>query len=264
MRYYLSLIIVSSLLLMNACKKEPIDPVAPEAGSGKIKVTFSHYVNGVPLVKDSMMYTNAASNLYEVNEVKWFLSDLTFYNHDGTKVLVDDVTDKHYVDLDIASTQTWDISDPIPEGTYDSVTFIFGFTPQKNISYMFPNPPEMNMAWPDILGGGYHYMQLNGKWKDLTNAEQNFRFHMGIGRVITVTDTTYNHNHFKATLPASSFTITKDQNIEINIRMNIESWFGTPTPYDFNYWGPDIMENQPAMATIKANGWDVFSIGYIH
>ena len=258
-----SLLIIAGLTLLAACKKDPPDPSEPETETGKITVTFSHHANGSALNKDSMMYLNAAGNPYEINEIKYFISDLTLYKT-GTAFLVDDWTDKHYVDIDIPSTLTWNVYDPIPVGTYDSITFVFGFTPQKNISYMFVNPPEVNMMWPDFLGGGYHYMMMNGKWTDNTSVIRNFRTHLGIGRVIGGGDTTFVHNNFTARIPGSSFTLSKDQTREINIVMNIESWFATPVIYDHNVYGPDIMENQAAMSIISGNGKDAFTIGYIH
>lgn len=41
--------------------------------------------------------------------------------------------------------------------------------------------------------------------------------------------------------------------------MNTNSWFTTPTKWDFNQWSIMIMQNQAAMQTIKINGADVFS-----
>ena len=45
--------------------------------------------------------------------------------------------------------------------------------------------------------------------------------------------------------------------------MNIESWFTTPHNFDFNYWGGNVMQNQQALQTIKENGHDIFTVGYI-
>ena len=48
-----------------------------------------------------------------------------------TKKLIADWTDNHYVDIDIPSTLTWDVYDDIASGSYDSISFIFGFTAEK-------------------------------------------------------------------------------------------------------------------------------------
>ena len=132
---------------------------------------------------------------------------------------------------------------------------------------MFVNPPEDKMMWPDILGGGYHYMMINGKWLDENNEKQFYNFHMGIGQLYkgdTINyDSIYDYvqNYFEVILPNSAFTLEPNGTKTIEIIMNIESWFETPHIFDFNYWGGAIMEVQPAMQMAKENGFDVFTIG---
>lgn len=260
--YLLSLIIACVSLLGVKCHDEPPEPTEPE--TGKIIFRFTHYVDGLPLVKDSMMYVNEAGNQYEVNEIKYFISDVVLHKSDGSDFMIDDWTDIYYVDNDIASTLTWNVYDEIPAGTYDSISFRFGIISAKNHSYMFVNPPEVNMMWPDFLGGGYHYMMLNGKWIDTLLQVENLNTHLGIGRVIIGSDTTFVDNSFHVKLPGSSFSSSKDQSVEIEIIMNIESWYKTPYTYDHNQYGQNIMENEEAMSKIAANGYDVFTVGYIH
>ena len=63
---------------------------------------------------------------------------------------------------------------------------------------MFVNPPEVNMMWPDVLGGGYHYLMLNGKWKTPENNEK-FMWNHKIYRKISLTNRIHlilKRNHF--------------------------------------------------------------------
>ncbi len=217
-----------------------------------------------------MMYVNTAGNPYEVNQLMYFISDVRLHKSDGTTKLIEDWKDINYVDIDIPSTLTWSVYDDIPAGTYDSITFVFGITAEKNKSYMFVNYPEVNMMWPEVLGGGYHYMMLNGKWRDTINNIENFNFHLGIGQLyksnaIDCVDSIYAfvQNYFNVNLPNSSFTLGKNTTREIEIIMNIDSWFKTPHIYDHNYWGGNIMQIQPAMQMAKENGFDVFTTGTI-
>lgn len=254
-------------LFTSSCR----DRVQPEnlPESGHIRLKFLHYVDGKPLQRDTMKYVNAAGNSYEINEVMYFISDVRLSNSDGTKKLISDWKDIHYVDIDIPSTLTWDIFDDIPAGSYDSITFIFGITAEKNKSFMFVNYPEARMMWPDVLGGGYHYMMINGKWRDPGGKKQLFNFHLGIGQLyrsnVIVPDSIYAfvQNYFTVLLPNSSFTIEPGSTREIDIIMNIESWFTTPHDFDFNYWGGTIMQIQPAMQMAKENGYDVFTVGAV-
>lgn len=269
LKYHIPVVVFFAFVLLLACCK-PHEDEPPAAETGHITFKFLHKVSGLPLQKDTMMYVNAADNQYEVNMLMYFISDVTLYKSDGTKKVIDDWKDINYIDIDIPSTLTWDVYDSIPAGTYDSITFVFGITAEKNQSYMFVNPPESNMAWPDVLGGGYHYMMLNGKWIDTLSQVENFRFHMGIGQLyksnVIVVDSIYAfvQNYFTVSLDNSSFTLGNDETREIEIIMNIESWLTTPHDYDFNYWGADIMQNQAAMQTVKENGCDVFTMGSIN
>lgn len=259
------------LLLISAvsgCKKDPELPPATEE-KGCITLKFSHEIDGNPLVTDSLMYTNAAGNEYLVNEIQYFISEVVLHASDGTTVTLNSGSDIHYIDTDIPSTWEWVLPDSVKAGNYTSVSFIFGISEAKNISYMFPNPPERDMAWPEFLGGGYHYMKLNGKWKDTTDQVVPFDFHLGIGQIyaggVVVVDsiTGFVQNYFTVTLDNTSFAINKNARTSVEIRMNVESWFETPHVWDFNYWGSYIMQNQEAMQTAKENGYDVFTIGNI-
>ena len=255
-------------ITMGSCSND--NTPGPVIGnSGHIRFRFLQNVDGQPLQTDTMRYINSAGNHYQVDEVMYFISDVRLSCSDGTKKMISDWKDIHYVDSNIPSTRIWDVFDSIPAGDYDSITFVFGITGEKNKSFMFVNYPEAKMMWPDVLGGGYHYMMLNGKWLDHNGIKQIYNFHLGIGQLyksdVIVPDSIYAfvQNYFSVKLPNSSFTIERDSTTEVEIIMNIESWFKTPHDFDFNYWGGAIMEIQPAMQMAKENGYDVFTTGQI-
>ncbi len=266
-RYLFVLIIISIVFI--TCKKDIIID-EPATETGHITFAFTHYIDGQPLQTDTMKYINAAGNLYQVNDLMYFISDVTFNKSNGSKKIIDEWKDINYIDINIPSTLTWNVYDDIPVGTYDSITFTFGISAEKNKSFMFVNPPEVNMCWPEVLGGGYHYLMINGKWKDSVDFVRNYNFHLGIGQLyksntINCVDSIYAfvQNYFTVNIPNSSFTVEKDKTLSIEIIMNVDSWFETPHIYDHNYWGGDVMQNQPAMQMANENGFDVFTIGII-
>ena len=112
-------------------------------------------------------------------------------------------------------------------------------------------------------------MMINGKWLDEQDEEQLFNFHLGIGQLykgdVINYDSIYAYvqNFFTVKLPDSGFNLKASETKEIEIIMNIDSWFETPHEFDFNYWGGAIMEVQPAMRMAVENGYDVFTTGYI-
>lgn len=265
----ISIVFFWVIVLLSSCSDEPESTPESEKESGHIKFTFTHKVDEKPIQLDTMIYVNSAGNPYEINEIMYFISDVILYKAGGQGLLIDEWKDIHYVELAIPSTLDWEVFDDIPVGTYDSITFVFGIPEEKNESFMFVNPPEDKMMWPDILGGGYHYMMINGKWLDENKEEQFYNFHLGIGQLYKGDEINFDsiyayvQNYFTVSLPGSSFQLNKGQTREIEIIMNVESWFETPHNFDFNYWGGAIMEIQPAMKMGIENGYDVFSIGSI-
>ncbi|MDP1623049.1 MAG: hypothetical protein Q8M08_12010 [Bacteroidales bacterium] len=257
-------ILLLLLAMASSCYKDD-DPI-PDAPSGTVSFTIDHRVNGEPLQLNELKYTNAAGNIYMVNDLMYFISDITFYRNDGSRKVIGAWKEIFYVDEVIPATKTIKFPDKIPTGSYDSISFIFGISEAKNKSFMFVNPPEVIMGWPEVLGGGYHYMMLNGKWKDTTGTVMPFNFHLGIGQLYKGNgyniDSIYAfvQNYFRVTLPGSSFQMADKGNLTFLLTMNIEKWFESPHVYDHNHWGGAIMQRQPAMQMAKENGWDVFSI----
>ncbi|MEA3504363.1 MAG: MbnP family protein [Bacteroidota bacterium] len=235
--------------------------------SGRIVFSFSQKIDGKEIDYDTLKYVNAAGNPYMVNEIQYFISDVRLYNANGNVLLIDEWEDIHYVDTDIESTRQWEMPDEIPAGVYDSISFVFGICEEKNESFMFVNPPNRDMFWPEFLGGGYHYMKLNGKWLPEEGAQTiPFDFHMGIGQIYSG-DTANVHdivgfvqNYFTVSLSNSGFEISEKETKNFDVVMNVEQWFENPEVYDHNIWHGYIMQNQNAMAVARRNGHNVFEI----
>jgi hypothetical protein len=261
----ISLPVLLMLFFMVSCD-DPDNP-SPSGNTGKISIQFSHRYNGEPVEFDTLRYINEAGNLMIFSEIQYFISDVTLHYTDGSSYEINKWKDIHYVDSDIESTMVWNVYDSIPPGNIDSVSFTFGINEVKNQSYIFVNPPESLMFWPDILGGGYHYLKLNGKWLNPQQQLNPFNFHLGIGQVYdnqgNITGFIQNYFRTGAVLPLYSsyaLSIKPNQSSAIALVMNIENWFKTPNTWDFNYWGGDIMQKQQAMHPACENGSDVFTL----
>ncbi len=263
-------LLIALMVIMVSCSKEP-EPEPEPPDTGKITLSFKHYMDGETLQVDTMKYVNTAGNLFLVTEVQYFISDVTLHRSGGMEFIIDDWKDMHYVDNDIPSTMTWEVFDDIPTGQYDFISFTFGISEEKNHSLMFVNPPERDMFWPQVLGGGYHYLKLNGKWKnDTITNNRPFEFHLGIGQIykgdsVYVPDIIiFIHNAFEVVLPTSSFTIAKDVKKDIFIVMNIENWFQNPFVYDMAVNPENTMQYQAAMHIGCMNGKeDAFEVAEI-
>ena len=256
-----------SILFFSSCEKEKISQTNTEAG--KIVFKFNQTYNNQPIIYDSLIYINAAGNKLMINQIQYFISDVTLHKSGGGLKILNSKEFCHYIDKDILSTLTWSPADVIATGAYDSISFTFGISKEKNKTGLFVNPPENNMSWPEMLGGGYHYMKMNLKFQDTTNYLAPFNFHLGIGQIYNSKDSIigFVQNYFNVTLPNSTFVIENGKTKEIQIIMNVESWFKTPHVFDFNQWEMPgmmgIMQNETGMKAACNNGFDVFTIGYI-
>jgi hypothetical protein len=232
----------------------------PDNNYGALSFSFVHQVDGNPILYDTMIYTNIAGNKYEINQVQYFISEIVLYSHSGDSIMFSPLIPWHYVDKDYPNTLIWSPDDKIPAGRYDSISFIFGLSKNNNKSYRFKNPPESIMFWPDVLGGGYHYMKINVRYHNNIGDISNFNCHLGIGQIRNEQKKiiVFIHNYFRVTLPASSFKISKGEISKVEIIMDINKWFGPPDIIDFNNYG-GIMDNQEAMSSICKNGSFAFS-----
>ena len=244
-------IILTLALFMAAC--------TDRINYGDLNLHVLHEVDGTPLVVDAMRYVNEAGNPYLVNEVQWFISNLELEDYNGDCVML---AETWYIDTNIPETHTLRVND-VPLGSYRTLRFTFGLNDADNQSGAFSNPPESNMFWPDELGGGYHYMKLNGKYQNPDDLLAPLAIHLGRGQNASLTE--FYDNSFTIELPIELDVnkVYKGQENSLGIVMNINKWFRNPNIYDFNIDGSAIMQNQDAQTKLKENGQDVFSIKHI-
>ena len=215
-------------------------------------VTFSHQVSGDDLLLYKKDYENAAGNEYRVYKLQYYVSDVKLKTSEGSSI---EVADYHYIDVEDAGT-TSILKTKIDEAEYDSIVFTFGLVDHLNKTNALPAENEnINMAWPVGMGGGYHYMKLEGKYRDSTSSLRSFTTH--IGRLVDSTGTT--NPRFRVSLPLEDFIID-ESNGHIWVVMDINEWFTGSTPYDLIYYRGGIMGNAQAQLHLQENGESVFSV----
>lgn len=249
-------------VLLYSCERGTTDE--PDIAKSGIRVHFDHSIADQPLQFDTLIYQNEAGNDYLVNEIQYFISDIILYHEEKGAYMIDEWKAIHYVDTDIESSRTWEVYDDLSVGNYDSIHFTFGVSEARNISFMYVNAPEKDMFWPEFLGGGYHYLKLNGKWltEDQLIQTTPFNFHLGIGQLYhSYPDSIsgFVHNYFHVSLPASGFSLSAGEIKDLKLTMHVENWFRGPHIYDHDVYGGYIMQNQDAMQRVKENGHNVFT-----
>ncbi len=253
------------LLILYSCTKKNSNENTTST-HGNIIFTFTHKVNGGSLKFDTMLYRTSLGNNYMINDLQYFISRVSVHSVNGTwnDIATDDGI--HYVDANDNNLCTWWVNDILPATTYDTVSFIFGLDDEQNTSNRFPNPPESDMFWPDMMGGGYHYMKLDLKWKNDTMTKSlPFNFHLGIGQMYI--DNSVNpdsiigfvQNFFKVSLPCQLNLMAGGYH-QILLQMNIEKWFDGENAFNFAAYPNGIMQVQEGMFKACLNGKRAFSV----
>lgn len=281
--FFVALLFVSIL----SCEKSN----TTEESHGETVFQINHLIDNESLTTDALIYTNAAGNRYMITEIQWFITNLKLISTDGKEFLVKNQNGESvfYIDTDIPESMNISTGQTFPSGDYSGVKFTFGFDKAENQSHRFVNPPESFMFWPSYLGGGYHYMKLNGKWINKQGHTEPFNFHLGIGQEYydenKTNEVLYNfgrsdnfehcegyqppavlppvtgfiHNYFTVSLE-NAFTIYENQTTTLDLQMHIEQWFKANHIYDHDVWGGAIMQQQEAMEIGIKNGPAAFEL----
>ena len=230
------LLITAFALTFSSCKKdEPIET--------NLKVNFSQTVDGFLLEKDNIQYTNVEGQNYSVKKLWYIISDITLHAEDGTYNLIKEV---HFINIDNPSTLSFTVND-LENNNYTSISYTFGLDTTKNISNLYVNEDfHTTMFWPEPMGGGYHYMKLEGNF---TNDTTFYNTHTG-----GTMGMDYSFNHTDVISLITNET-TSEANISINMEVN--NWYQNPNSITLSTDG--IMGNMTMQMQIKQNGTDVFS-----
>lgn len=237
----LSLVVLAiGLVLVSGCKRDEDEEPAPTDTSFNVRLEF--HMDGVPLEFDTMKFQTAAGYPYSVDRLQFYLSAFEFERNDGSKVTSDEVV---YVDAFENKGILFKLT-KIPQGTYKSATFLVGLDSLHNITGALENNLDnMNMAWPTMMGGGYHFMKFEGYYTSNDTA-YGFAMHMGKNQHLVHTGVTKN-------------MVINNASDTLKLRMNLNEWFKNPHIYDFNIDGSGSMYNDAAMLKLKENGADVFN-----
>ncbi len=259
---HLIVVLILGTIFFSASSCSETPPFKPQEKSPVLKIIFNHTIDGEPITFDKSIYVNDAGNPYLINEIQYFVTELTFLYDNGNEVIADSWKPFHYVDTDLDNTMNWTIPDTLLEGNVTALHLRLGFRDEVNESFMFVNPPERDMFWPEYLGGGYHYMKLNGKWEPADGSFPNlpFDFHVGRGQIYDNGGviTGFVDNSMEITFEDISFSLKNDDTTTIAITMQVDNWFQNPHSYNHDVWGGYIMNNQEAMQLAVDNSHDVF------
>jgi hypothetical protein len=249
-----TLIILSTLLtLLMSCSD---DNTANQSTQTNITFSFSHNWDGIPVTNadfNSLQFTNANGETLSIERLRYLVSDIVFTTSTNEVLSLDTY---NLVDVTNGNNLRFSPTGLIPSGNYSNVSFTFGFNNEDNSeNYLDLNSASFNV--PDMLGGGYHYMQLDGKYIDNMSEESGYNYHTIRAVDNPGTNPTFPQDtFFRVNLGA----INISDDATFNIEMNIAEWFKNPNLWDLNQLDTILMPNSTAQIMMFQNGQSVFSL----
>ena len=234
-----------------------------------IIINFTHSVNGNDLVlydggctvpgeqclpdhsccMGGLAYTNTAGEQYNVQRLNYIISNIKLHKNNET-ILLKEI---HFIDASDNTTLRFD-GGILENGDYTSISFTMGLENTMNINNIYINEGfHATMFWPEIMGGGYHYMKLEGDFDTIT---QGYATHTGalqmMGDPVRM-DHSFNNN-FDILLTTTNTT----EHVNVTINMDINNWYANPNTINLE---SAIMGNMQKQMQLQANGSaDVFSV----
>ena len=242
-------LLILILILVTRCSEEKECCVQPQF---TITLNFTHHWNGLKITpKDfnELKFTNENGERLSIERLRYLISNISLING------------KNYHLIDVGENSGTSIT--IPELTDESyaLSFRFGFSSEDNTDGTYQDLNSVSFSVPGMLGGGYHFMQFDGKYTDNTNEASGFSYHM----IKALDRTDPNNLKFEDTsFEVNLGTVVVANTTEIEIKMNLAEWFKNPNTWNLNELNTILMPNFEAQKMMRENGETVFSLGIVN
>ena len=243
-------LLILTLLLVTGCNEELDCCVQPEQFT--VTLNFTHHWNGLKITPqdfNELKFTNENGERLSIERLRYLVSNISLINS------------KNYHLIDVGENYGTSITFPELTDKSYALSFRFGFSDEDNTDGTYQDLNSVSFNVPEMLGGGYHFMQFDGKYVDNNNEASGFNYH-----TIKAVDRTDPDNlKFEDTsFEVNLGTIVVADTTEIEIKMNLAEWFKNPNTWNLNELNTVLMPNFEAQKMMRANGGSVFSLGVVN
>ena len=227
-----------------------------ETPSFSLELFFTHSWGNTTFGENdfrNIRFENAAGEALSINRLRYLLSNIQLVLSDGSTIPLKgyqliDLSKKESLQMEL---QTWVAKESIRE-----IAFVFGFEASSNREGIYPDLNVANWNVPASLGGGYHFMQLDGTFMNLQEEVEPFNIHA----IRAVQNAHTAEMGFKDTSFEMRFPISvRADSIQLQINMDVAEWFVNPHRWELNEKATGIMADYEAQLQLAANGKFVFS-----
>ena len=161
-------------------------------------------------------FTDENGEVLKIQKLRYLISKVILTNSFGDEI---EIGNYKLVDLTDNNTLNYATNIVVPPGTYTGISFVYGFNEEDNIDQAYLDLNTASWNWPEMLGGGYHFMQLDGAFTSPTNLSPlPFNYHNGTARI---SEGVFEQNFIRVNVDGLSI----DSNTNIDIKMNLAEWF---------------------------------------
>ena len=253
MKHIKSLILLCVAALFVSCSDN--NDVAAEPVS--VTLNFSHSWEGTEVTSadfNDLKFVNENGETISITRLRYLVSDIVFTHVSGE---VTNVEGYNLVDVTNDENLSYTTTNTILPGEY-TATIRFGFKDEDNTSDIYQDLNVAVFNVPEMLGGGYHYMQFDGTYLNANSVESAFNYH-----AIRAFDMTGVDGPTDTSIEINIGSVTVSGNTQINIDMDLAEWFANPNTWDLNTLNTGLMMNYDAQVDMNENGATVFSVSSI-
>jgi hypothetical protein len=224
-----------------SCKKHE-SFLLPEYSKAKFAIFIKCDASDV--FTDSLMNINSSGNVYSIHTVNFYISNIKLKRDDDSIYTSKQII---YIDPLLSSKNTFYL-DSIPVGNYTEISYNIGIDTIHNTDFALSSTLDnLNMAWPTAMGGGYHFLKMEGHYLDSLNTNQGYAIHIG-------------KNENLILVKNNQLLQQRNDSHEYSMIFNINEVFANPYNYNLNIENNYTMSDSIAMLKIKNNIKDAFHV----
>jgi len=258
MKKILAPIFLFALLLTNCGEdNDDVSPVAVVNQPSSVSFKMSNSFDDTELNDTNfanLQLTNANGEVISIDRIRYMISKIELVNQETNVSYA--MKDYNLLDISDNTTYTFNSNVQVPNGNY-KLNFVWGFNEEDNIDSAYPDLNIANWNWPQMLGGGYHFLQFDGFYNVNTNSPMPFNFHNGTAKN---PNGNFEQNFVDFSMDA---IISIQSNAQIEIKTNIAELFRNPNTWDLNVLDTPLMPNYTAQKMMQQNVATVFSLGEV-
>lgn len=205
------------LTLLASCDKDTATPDNNNTPSnGNLNISIQHTVGSEALVMNDMRYTNAAGNLYSINLLKYYISNITLHKKGGSNTAF---SVYKLIDGALPATGTFSTG-TLEAGSYDSISFCIGIDPTRNHTGAQDGDLDVSKGMFWTWNTGYIFYKHEGQYKNTAGQTKSMIFHLGTDNAFT-----------KISIPVE---LEINGNKTMQLQLDVNSIYTSPQTIDFN------------------------------